>query len=351
MLSRCPLAFCWILEVCGGTGLGQSPTALPQVRAFPGARQLAVVWQSFVPGGDSSGQCPHGAAWPLALWGVQHRAGCPANPRSPQASQLGVYKAFVDNYKIALETAEKCSQSNYQFQKISEVSWTGAVLGGWGCHGRAVPVQDRRTETAVPVAELTLCALQRCSPCPGDSGTGPSAAVLEGHGLQVLRGSFPMSRKLRLGSALAAILSGTPGQPAPAPPSIECGCWVLGTCGSSPAGCIFMPGSPIEMGTSVVTAWLPAPSSPPTAGLSSSVGPAASPGCCGAGCPALGCPVGPLHPSCWALPELLPARQHPMQSVSPPQHTCVVSSVARLGLGGDTRVQEGWGGDPHDLEE
>lgn len=40
---------------------------------------------------------------------------------SPQASQLGVYKAFVDNYKIALETAEKCSQSNHQFQKISEV--------------------------------------------------------------------------------------------------------------------------------------------------------------------------------------------------------------------------------------
>ncbi|XP_072302698.1 active breakpoint cluster region-related protein isoform X3 [Eucyclogobius newberryi] len=36
------------------------------------------------------------------------------------ASQLGVYKAFVDNYKIALETAEKCSQANSQFQKISE---------------------------------------------------------------------------------------------------------------------------------------------------------------------------------------------------------------------------------------
>jgi hypothetical protein len=32
-----------------------------------------------------------------------------------------VYKAFVDNYKVALETAEKCSQSNNQFQKISEV--------------------------------------------------------------------------------------------------------------------------------------------------------------------------------------------------------------------------------------
>lgn len=38
-----------------------------------------------------------------------------------QASQLGVYKAFVDNYKVALETAEKCSQANSQFQKISEV--------------------------------------------------------------------------------------------------------------------------------------------------------------------------------------------------------------------------------------
>ncbi|XP_007545899.1 active breakpoint cluster region-related protein isoform X1 [Poecilia formosa] len=36
------------------------------------------------------------------------------------ASQLGVYKAFVDNYKNALETAEKCSQANIQFQKISE---------------------------------------------------------------------------------------------------------------------------------------------------------------------------------------------------------------------------------------
>uniref|UniRef100_A0A2I3SSL5 ABR activator of RhoGEF and GTPase n=1 Tax=Pan troglodytes TaxID=9598 RepID=A0A2I3SSL5_PANTR len=44
------------------------------------------------------------------------------------ASQLGVYKAFVDNYKVALETAEKCSQSNNQFQKISEL-----VSGVLGC--------------------------------------------------------------------------------------------------------------------------------------------------------------------------------------------------------------------------
>lgn len=41
-----------------------------------------------------------------------------------QASQLGVYKAFVDNYKVALETAEKCSHANSQFQKISEVGST-----------------------------------------------------------------------------------------------------------------------------------------------------------------------------------------------------------------------------------
>uniref|UniRef100_A0A671S5M8 Active breakpoint cluster region-related protein-like n=1 Tax=Sinocyclocheilus anshuiensis TaxID=1608454 RepID=A0A671S5M8_9TELE len=39
------------------------------------------------------------------------------------ASQLGVYKAFVDNYKVAVETAEKCSLANSQFQKISEVRY------------------------------------------------------------------------------------------------------------------------------------------------------------------------------------------------------------------------------------
>uniref|UniRef100_A0A673B8V0 ABR activator of RhoGEF and GTPase n=1 Tax=Sphaeramia orbicularis TaxID=375764 RepID=A0A673B8V0_9TELE len=44
------------------------------------------------------------------------------------ASQLGVYKAFVDNYKVALETAEKCSQANLQFQKISVVR---PPEGGW----------------------------------------------------------------------------------------------------------------------------------------------------------------------------------------------------------------------------
>uniref|UniRef100_A0AAY4E567 Breakpoint cluster region protein n=1 Tax=Denticeps clupeoides TaxID=299321 RepID=A0AAY4E567_9TELE len=37
------------------------------------------------------------------------------------ASQLGVYRAFVDNYKVAVETAEKCCQAHPQFAEISEV--------------------------------------------------------------------------------------------------------------------------------------------------------------------------------------------------------------------------------------
>ncbi|XP_051489665.1 breakpoint cluster region protein isoform X2 [Apus apus] len=36
------------------------------------------------------------------------------------ASQLGVYRAFVDNYEVAMETAEKCCQANAQFAEISE---------------------------------------------------------------------------------------------------------------------------------------------------------------------------------------------------------------------------------------
>ncbi|KAL4004851.1 receptor-type tyrosine-protein phosphatase mu [Sarotherodon galilaeus] len=36
------------------------------------------------------------------------------------ASQLGVYRAFVDNYELAVEMAEKCCQANTQFAEISE---------------------------------------------------------------------------------------------------------------------------------------------------------------------------------------------------------------------------------------
>uniref|UniRef100_H3DQD8 BCR activator of RhoGEF and GTPase n=1 Tax=Tetraodon nigroviridis TaxID=99883 RepID=H3DQD8_TETNG len=36
------------------------------------------------------------------------------------ASQLGLYRAFVDNYEAAVETAERCCQANAQFAEISE---------------------------------------------------------------------------------------------------------------------------------------------------------------------------------------------------------------------------------------
>ncbi|XP_072770364.1 breakpoint cluster region protein-like [Nerophis lumbriciformis] len=36
------------------------------------------------------------------------------------ASQLGVYRAFVDNYEVAVETADKCCQANTHFAQISE---------------------------------------------------------------------------------------------------------------------------------------------------------------------------------------------------------------------------------------
>uniref|UniRef100_A0A8C1K1M3 BCR activator of RhoGEF and GTPase n=1 Tax=Cyprinus carpio TaxID=7962 RepID=A0A8C1K1M3_CYPCA len=45
-----------------------------------------------------------------------------------QASQLGVYRAFVDNYKLAVETAEKCCQANTQFAEISEVMPTRVLI-------------------------------------------------------------------------------------------------------------------------------------------------------------------------------------------------------------------------------
>uniref|UniRef100_A0A674CUK6 BCR activator of RhoGEF and GTPase n=1 Tax=Salmo trutta TaxID=8032 RepID=A0A674CUK6_SALTR len=47
-----------------------------------------------------------------------------------QASQLGVYRAFVDNYEVAVETAEKCCQANTQFAEISEVMGTGTEVDG-----------------------------------------------------------------------------------------------------------------------------------------------------------------------------------------------------------------------------
>lgn len=86
---------------------------------------------------------------------------CPSLPLllpvfSPQASQLGVYKAFVDNYKVALETAEKCSQSNNQFQKISEV----------GCPPSTTTNSLVLSSASSPPAfgSPLLCQLRHCFP-------------------------------------------------------------------------------------------------------------------------------------------------------------------------------------------
>lgn len=182
---------------------------------------LAVVWQ-----------CParRGQLWAESLWrlpgpsccpGLQRAAGCPANPCAPQASQLGVYKAFVDNYKIALETAEKCSQSNYQFQKISEVSWAGAVPGAQGRerHPRGWASCIHPTET-IPLSW-------------GLSGT------VAGQGHQWLcwrvvvsahcKGLSPASCKLSPHSSFL----GSQGSLNLLAPSGECERGVLGTCSSS----------------------------------------------------------------------------------------------------------------------
>uniref|UniRef100_A0A8C9U4D7 BCR activator of RhoGEF and GTPase n=1 Tax=Scleropages formosus TaxID=113540 RepID=A0A8C9U4D7_SCLFO len=49
------------------------------------------------------------------------------------ANQLGLYRAFVDNYEVAVETAEKCSQANSQFAEISEVnSLFCRLFSPWG---------------------------------------------------------------------------------------------------------------------------------------------------------------------------------------------------------------------------
>uniref|UniRef100_A0A8C5AD09 Uncharacterized protein n=1 Tax=Gadus morhua TaxID=8049 RepID=A0A8C5AD09_GADMO len=48
------------------------------------------------------------------------------------ANQLGVYRAFVDNYKVAVETADKCCQANVQFAEISEVCVLPRSQGGVG---------------------------------------------------------------------------------------------------------------------------------------------------------------------------------------------------------------------------
>ncbi|XP_009326937.1 PREDICTED: active breakpoint cluster region-related protein [Pygoscelis adeliae] len=76
------------------------------------------------------------------------------------ASQLGVYKAFVDNYKIALETAEKCSQSNYQFQKISELERRGTGHPRLLMRGPMLPACGSRAGVTMPPPHGKLAVLE-----------------------------------------------------------------------------------------------------------------------------------------------------------------------------------------------
>uniref|UniRef100_A0A8C5EIF4 Breakpoint cluster region protein-like n=1 Tax=Gouania willdenowi TaxID=441366 RepID=A0A8C5EIF4_GOUWI len=58
-------------------------------------------------------------------WSLQQ---CVGDLFQKLASQLGVYRAFVDNYKVAVETADKCCQANAQFAEISEVCKQQSLL-------------------------------------------------------------------------------------------------------------------------------------------------------------------------------------------------------------------------------
>lgn len=98
---------------------------------------------------------------------------CPAPvphsfPSSLQASQLGVYRAFVDNYGVAMETAEKCCQANTQFAEISEVLVTlfiqvhPSTSPGWDV-GRSLVHHDLGEQGAPNrVLVINLRPVSRC---------------------------------------------------------------------------------------------------------------------------------------------------------------------------------------------
>lgn len=88
-------------------------------------------------------------------------------PSSLQASQLGVYRAFVDNYGVAMETAEKCCQANAQFAEISEVLVTlfrqvhPSTSPGWDV-GRSLVHHDPREQgTSDQVLTINLRSVSR----------------------------------------------------------------------------------------------------------------------------------------------------------------------------------------------
>lgn len=155
----------------------------------------------------------------------------------------------MDNYKIALETAEKCSQSNHQFQKISEVSWDGAVPSQgtehdltMSAHGDALPALGTPRGCPQGLGHRGLCwravifgHCRGCSlPCAGSGWAQPvlspphSVLVGAGHSSPAaFRRSVPGSptAMAAAGSPCPVQLSGiTPVSP------------VLGTARAAPTG-------------------------------------------------------------------------------------------------------------------
>lgn len=182
---------------------------------------------------------------------------------------------------------------------------------------RAVPgLSPHRTENTVLVAELTMSAPWRCSPCPGDSQglsprAGPLGAVLEGCGVWGIAGGCSHLVPAR------AVLSLCNHHPSPV--LVGAGhLWLISCCLHLHTWLLYRNGDLHGYNLDPLI-------------LFSSV---ASPAC----------------PSCWAQPELLPARQEP--TLLHPAPECGLQH-GQAGARGRYQGAGRMGGDPmtlsHDL--
>lgn len=71
-----------------------------------------------------------------------------------------MYRAFVDNYKVAVETADKCCQANAQFAEISEVCAVGPQRSRLCCLRQVMTGQFSLALTAAAVSQAR-CGLTR----------------------------------------------------------------------------------------------------------------------------------------------------------------------------------------------
>uniref|UniRef100_A0A8C5ALJ3 Breakpoint cluster region protein n=1 Tax=Gadus morhua TaxID=8049 RepID=A0A8C5ALJ3_GADMO len=118
-----------------------------------------------------------------------------------QASQLGVYRAFVDNYELAVETAEKCGQANTQFAEISEpvdrVTRSTLVLHDLLKHTPASHPDHPLLQDALRISQNFLSSINEES-----TPRRQSMTVKKGENRQLLKDGFMVelvegARKLR----------------------------------------------------------------------------------------------------------------------------------------------------------